>query len=110
MKRYAWIAVTGLMSVSLTWAQALGAGNTGASPGGNRTGGAPPDTADGHVVAGSPSTRGSGKTTASPPRNARKTKVSRKIYKKARATPEHGTNSVPNAPREADPHESAPGK
>jgi len=86
-------------------AQAVGAENTGASPGGNRTGGNPPNTADGHVVAAAPSTSGTETKT-----KARKPKLSRKTIKSARATPEHGKNAVPSDPPEADPHESHPPK
>jgi hypothetical protein len=100
MKRYLWFAAAGFLSVSLIFAQGVGTENNGAGPGGNRTGGTPPDTPDGHVVA-----------QAQPPpapekaRKVKKAKLDPKIVARARATPEHGANAVPSDPPVTDPHE-----
>ena len=102
MKRYPWFALAGFLSVSLIFAQGVGTENTGAGPGGNRTGGAPPDTPDGHVVT---QPQPPPVPTAKKARKVRKVKLDPKIVARARATPEHGANEVPSDPPATDPHE-----
>jgi hypothetical protein len=116
MKRYLWFAAAGFLSVSLIFAQGVGTENNGASPGGNRTGGTPPDTPDGHVVTQAQPTAPPVETTpaettpkntgkAEKARKVKKAKLDPKIVARARATPEHGKNAVPSDPPATDPHE-----
>jgi hypothetical protein len=100
MKRYLWFAAAGFFSVSLIFAQGVGTENNGASPGGNRTGGTPPNTPDGHVVTQTQPTPAPEKA-----RKVKKVKLDPKIVARARATPEHGKNAVPSDPPATDPHE-----
>ena len=104
MKRYLWFAAAGFFSVSLIFAQGVGTENNGAGPGGNRTGGTPPDTRDGHVVTQAQPTPAPAET-AKRARKVKKVKLDPKIVARARATPEHGKNAVPYDPPATDPHE-----